>query len=137
MTSMRSGGTESSSAISTAAAWEDRHHADDARTPRGRGAGAVEQVDPVPAGEVGEPALLGEHAAGSLASADVHLDHLRDAEFGPGALAVDEGDQLEVGPNLGELGEQVADVDLRAAGLAGDQEQQVEAYPAQTAHPAT
>ena len=97
----------------------------------GRGAGeAVQHVDPGAAPEARQRALLGAHAGDPARAVDPDRDDLRvllPRPAGRRGLAVDERRQPQVGPLGGERGEQLARVDLHAAGLAGHEEQQVQA----------
>ncbi len=100
------------------------------RPPHRRGRGErVEQRDAVPRGERRQQRLLAEHPLDAVARADGDADrlHLAPGPVGGGGLAAEEGGEPHAGRRLGEqLGDQLARRDLHAAGLAGDEEDQVE-----------
>jgi hypothetical protein len=90
----------------------------------------VQQVDARPRSGGGHRGQLRPGPGRADARGQRQPDHA--AHLAPEAvagLAVDEADQLEVGPGRGQLAEQLARVRFAPAGLTRQQEGEVEAYP--------
>jgi hypothetical protein len=108
----------------------DRHDAAKRAAQRRRAREAVHELHAGAAREPREQLLLAAHPLDAVARADRHLDDgakLVPRPPGRGGLAVDERRQRDVGALGGQRAQQLARVGLHAAGLAGNEEDEVQA----------
>jgi hypothetical protein len=108
----------------------DRHDALEAPPRRRRVGEAVDELHARPARQPGQQLLLAAHPLHSAAGVDGDLDHVADLVPGPARrarLAADERRQPQLGALASERPQQLARVDLHAALLAGDEEDEVQA----------